>query len=157
MKLSKRNMTKEDALHILDWEYEAPYEIYNQERAEENLAEFLNGTYFSLVDDQNRLFGYYCSGVSAQVPAGNKYGVYEGDAIDMGLGMNPVYTGNGHGLDFVVAILDELELRYGDYMIRLSVAKFNTRAIHLYEKVGFSKEAEFTNGITQFITMTRHQ
>ncbi|MCA0970225.1 GNAT family N-acetyltransferase [Halobacillus litoralis] len=155
MKLSNRDMTEQDARQIVSWRYDPPYELYNLEMNDESIAEFLDGSYKAVFDDQQRLFGFYCSGRSAQVPAGDQYDVYHKKAVDMGLGMNPIYTGCGLGFDFVKMVTAELHKRHGNVPIRLTVANFNTRAIHLYEKLGFKEVDQFSNTATSFKTMIR--
>lgn len=44
---------------------------------------------------------------------------------------------------------------FGKSSKRLTVAKFNERAIRLYEKLGFSRETEFLKGSTVFIVMVK--
>ncbi|WP_309299184.1 N-acetyltransferase [Ureibacillus sinduriensis] len=39
--------------------------------------------------------------------------------------------------------------------IRLTVAKFNQRAIRLYEKLGFKKDKEFWTDRAEFMTMVK--
>ncbi|MDF2788980.1 MAG: family N-acetyltransferase [Neobacillus sp.] len=47
------------------------------------------------------------------------------------------------------------EETYGLNAIRLTVAIFNQRAIHLYTKLGFVKKVEFNRDTTEFITMVK--
>lgn len=44
---------------------------------------------------------------------------------------------------------------YGNVPVRLTVAAFNQRAIHLYEKFGFVKEMEFAAVSVDFQTMRK--
>ena len=64
-------MKEEYARKILNWTYDKPYEIYNMDNDEENMEELLDGSYYAVVDKKENLIGYFCFGVSAQVPAGN--------------------------------------------------------------------------------------
>lgn len=72
-------------------------------------------------------------GPSAQVPAGNSGGVYQGDYVDMELGMNPKLVGKGNGYEFCAFIMHFVKEKHNNKPLRLIVATFNRRGIHLYE------------------------
>lgn len=153
MNLTIEPMTKEAAEEILDWRYPYPYDFYNNELTEESLAEMLDGTYRAVRNGQGELYGFYCTGKSAQVPAGRKEGAYRGDFTDFGLGMKPAETGQGQGSEFFACIRNELLISHPQKPLRLTVAAFNTRAIRLYENFGFIKDQEFKNDFAKFQTM----
>lgn len=140
---------------ILTWEYDKPYDFYNNELTDEDMKERLDGSYYALVNDNKELFGFFCIGENAQVPFGKKIGVYSDDSIDMGLGMNPKLVGKGNGFEFCSFILLYIEKNYKGTPIRLTVANFNQRAIHLYEKLGFVKKDEFSTDFVGFMTMVK--
>lgn len=148
-------MDEKQAVDILSWRYEKPYDFYNNEETAEARAELLNGTYHAVVDEEDRLVGFFCIGTSAQVPAGHWYGVYDEDCIDMDLGMHPDWTGQGAGHMFCTFILGQINARHPGKLVRLTVASFNRRAIHLYEKLGFVRQHAFSTGAEDFITMSR--
>ncbi|MEK3977460.1 GNAT family N-acetyltransferase [Psychrobacillus sp. FSL K6-2836] len=148
-------MNEEIAKDTLGWEYEKPYDFYNNEITDEEMKERLDGSYYVLVNDQKELFGFFCTGENAQVPFGKNIGVYSDESIDMGLGMNPKIVGKGNGFEFCSFILRYIEENYIDSPIRLTVAKFNQRAIHLYEKLGFIKKDEFSTDFAEFMTMIK--
>ncbi|MYL71772.1 GNAT family N-acetyltransferase [Halobacillus litoralis] len=148
-------MTKEYAEESLQWTYEPPYDFYNVELSEEALAERLDGTYRSVLDDKGTLIGFFCTGESAKVPAGEKDGVYEETAVDMGLGLHPSLTGQGNGHLFGKKVLAQIQQENEGVPIRLSVATFNKRAIRLYENMGFVKQASFQTEACPFITMIK--
>lgn len=155
MKLFLENMNEEIARDILSWEYEQPYDFYNSEVTDEDLKERLDGSYIALVNDKQEVVGFYCTGENAQVPVGKIDGVYSEDSIDMGLGMNPTFVGKGNGFEFCSFILCHIQKNNKGTPIRLTVAKFNQRAIHLYEKLGFVKVDEFMTDFAEFMTMIR--
>lgn len=97
------------------------------------------------------MIGFFCVGSPAQVP-NDKY-TYSQDFIDVGLGMKPELTGQGNGTLFFTTVLNYINERFEEKPKRLTVAKFNDRAIRLYEKLGFSREAEIVKGTTEFIIM----
>jgi len=148
-------MNKTLSAEILNWYYEPPYDIYNNDCSEENIQELLNENYKAIVDEYHNLVGFFCIGESAKVPAGYKFGVYHADLIDMGLGMNPNLVGQGNGFEFCSSIINYIKKQFRDTPIRLTVATFNKRAIRLYEKLGFVYEDHFDSEIGEFMTMIK--
>ncbi|MBH0229093.1 GNAT family N-acetyltransferase [Halobacillus sp. KCTC 3957] len=69
--------------------------------------------------------------------------------------MHPDYTGKGYGYDFCTLIINHIQENNAGIPIRLSVATFNKRAIHLYEKLRFKKRDKFTAAHAEFITMVK--
>ena len=156
MQFSIQRISRNDAIQILNWKYNAPYDFYNNEENEESIKELLGNSYSIVVDENNQLIGFFCIGNSAQVPAGTQYGAYSEKCIDIGLGMRPDLTGQGLGYSFFSFILSHVQEADQSVPLRLTVAKFNERAIRLYEKLGFKKRMEFSNGSTVFLTMVRN-
>ena len=156
MLLHVKKMDEIFAEEILSWTYEAPYDFYNNEYSVDAVRELLNHSYFVVLDDYEEIVGYFCSGESAQVPIGSLFGAYPESYLDIGIGMNPMLTGQGRGLKFFSFILDYIREVHGEAQVRLTVAAFNSRAIHLYEKLSFIKEIEFNHGDVVFITMIRN-
>ena len=156
MNLIIEKMTENNAKHILAWKYEKPYDFYNNEVTKENLKEMLDGSYYALLNEHD-VVGFFCIGENAQVPIGHQFGVYVDDFVDMGLGMHPSLVGKGNGTAFCTYILQFIEKQYEGKSIRLTVANFNKKAIHLYEKLGFVKIAEITSNSTEFMTMIKKQ
>ncbi|MGE7623027.1 GNAT family N-acetyltransferase [Viridibacillus sp. NPDC096237] len=152
--LSVGNMNMEFAKEILGWRYAAPYDFYNNELDTEALNEILDNPYYSVVNNSGELVGFFCIGQSAQVPSGSQFGTYSEEMIDIGIGMKPGLTGKGYGSTFFSFVLNHIQ---GENCIpiRLTVAKFNHRAIHLYEKFGFVRFMEFCNNSIEFIVMIK--
>ncbi|MCA0989883.1 GNAT family N-acetyltransferase [Pseudalkalibacillus hwajinpoensis] len=151
-------MTEDTAKKIQTWQYDEPYSLYNLNGDSEVLSELLNGSYF-LVTENNKLIGYFCFGKSAQVPAGYKENAYADSFLDFGLGLHPMYTGNGKGLRFVQAGLAYAYEKYSGKSVRLTVASFNKRAKIVYERAGFTYEQSFLkvsdSGSTTFEVMVK--
>lgn len=144
------------AREILRWEYDAPYDFYNNEMNDEALKELLNGDYVAVVDKSNQLSGFFCTGISSQVPAGIRHDAYSVEMIDIGLGMKPKLTGKGYGTEFFAFILQSIQELHGKELpLRLTVATFNKRARNLYEKFGFVENVSFYLNDTEFTTMIR--
>ncbi len=59
--------------------------------------------------------------------------------VAIGIG-EPEFWGKGYGLDAMQVILRYAFDELGLYRISLNVMSYNTRAIHLYEKIGFIHE-----------------
>lgn len=155
MQLMVKSMTEEYARQILTWKYEAPYDFYNNEESSESLNELLENPYYAVLNQNNELAGFFCMGKAAQVPFGSTVGAYSEDLTDIGIGMNPSLTGQGFGAPFFSFILSYIQENYKVDSFRLTVAKFNQRAIHLYTKLGFVKKIEFSRRATEFITMVK--
>lgn len=153
MNLHVKGMDESLAKDILRWQYEQPYDFYNNEVDEEGIKELLEGSYKVVTNEEGELFGFFCTGEVACVPIGNQFGVYNEKCTDMGLGMNPKYVGNGYGYDFCSFILAYIKELNHNGPIRLSVATFNKRAIQLYENLGFVKRDKFSTNSADFITM----
>jgi ribosomal-protein-alanine N-acetyltransferase len=137
-------MTKNVALDVARWQYKTPYTLYNMNSDDEGIEELLDGTYFSVTNEQSELIGYFCFGSNAQVPGGHKLNLYEDNTVlDIGLGMHPDLTGKGLGLCFLKTGLAFAEERYNVDRFRLSVATFNQRAISVYKKAGFKPVQTF--------------
>ncbi|MGB7606619.1 MAG: GNAT family N-acetyltransferase [Lutisporaceae bacterium] len=158
MALIIRRMSNDEAKQVSKWIYEPPYSIYSMDESDDSINELLNGYYFSVLDEANNLVGYYCFGESAQVPAGNQFGVYNSaEMTDIGLGIKPDLCGQGLGLRFLSSGLDFARDTLSAKGFRLTVATFNKRAIKTYERVGFKKVNSFkrasVNGNLEFWVM----
>ncbi len=153
MQLMVREMNEEFAKQILNWTYEAPYDFYNNEESPESLKELLDTPYYPVVDENNHLVGFFCIGKSAQVPFGTIVGAYSEEIDDIGIGMNPALTGQGFGADFFSFVMSYIQETFHTNTIRLTVATFNKRAIHLYKKLGFVEKMKFSRESTEFMTM----
>ncbi|WP_367281315.1 GNAT family N-acetyltransferase [Planococcus shenhongbingii] len=68
--------------------------------------------------------------------------------------MNPKLVGKGQGTAFGSSYI-LIEESHPGLPVRLTVASFNKRAIHLYEKLGFVKENRFSTDRVEFITMVK--
>lgn len=137
-------MSLAQAKQIVTWQYEAPYSRYNMENQPEDIEELLDGTYYAVTNSDKELIGFFCYGKNAQVRSGAELGLYDDhDALDIGLGLRPDLTGQGHGTEFLKAGMMFANNAFGTSRLRLSVAEFNSRAIKLYEKLGFVSKAQF--------------
>ncbi|WP_047979794.1 GNAT family N-acetyltransferase [Ornithinibacillus contaminans] len=154
MNWTTTNITQKYAVDILSWKYDEPYDFYNNVLSGEAILELTRDAYRVIIDANHDVIGFYCTGNTAQVPAGNRIGAYQDDCIDIGFGMRPDLTGKGLGKNFLQLVLQNIELEY-DGSIRLTVADFNKRAIQLYKRFNFRKKDEFYREDVKFITMLR--
>jgi len=145
-------MTVDQATAILKWTYPPPYDFYNMETSEEAYAELLDGSYQAVIAHK-QLVGFFCIGQSAQVPPGRSLHLYPDDHLDIGLGRQPELTGQGTGLAFCSFVLDTVKAQ-STLPLRLTVASFNERAIHLYEQLGFRRQTTFPTTHATFLIMT---
>ena len=136
-------MNKANARAILYWRYDPPYDLYNSDpdHAEEDVRVLLDPqyAYHTLTDKRGDLVAYCCFGPDAQVP-GVDYGL---NALDIGMGVRPDLTGQGHGLKYAQAVLDFGRRTFAPSACRVTVAEFNKRALRVWDKVGFRAVQRF--------------
>lgn len=152
---SFRPITAPDAEEISRWRYPEPYSTYDGDPA--SVPGLLNPryNYHAVIGPGGDLVGYFCFGADATVPAGRRLGLYEEDALDVGLGMRPDLTGRGLGPDFVRAGLRFARRAFSPPAFRLTVAAFNRRAIKVYEAAGFERARSFGDRGTDWLLMRR--
>lgn len=154
MNLKIKNMNEKYAIEVLCWKYEKPYDFYNTVLTSSAILELVTYDYY-VVFHSDEIIGYFCLGIPAQVPEGESLGVYKEDCIDVGIGMKPEWTGKGYGSKFFSLILSFVKEKHEEKSIRLTVATFNKRAIHLYEKFGFTEKERFIRKDVEYMTMIK--
>ncbi len=136
-------MDKHSARTIVAWRYPEPYEIYNADPANlaDDVAALTNPRYryYAIITAGNELVGYCCFGEDAQVSGGD----YTAPALDVGAGMRPDLTGNGHGSTIIQAILGFGARTFNPPAFRATIAAFNQRAQRACQQVGFREKARF--------------
>ncbi|BDR55962.1 GNAT family N-acetyltransferase [Xylocopilactobacillus apis] len=135
-------LRQEEAIEIADeWKYSSFYSFYDMSADPEDYEEIVTpelrkNNYFG-VHKNGDLIGFYTVEKS-------------GATAEIGFGMRPDLTGKGNGTGFVQAIIEDVIDHNPDLVnLKLEVACFNKRAIHLYEKLGFKKinqHLQVTNG-----------
>ncbi|MDD4796629.1 MAG: GNAT family protein [Eubacteriales bacterium] len=138
-----RPMDEGSAAAISTWVYPEPYAMYSFKNTDAQRAALLDGSYWAVFTAEGELSGYLCCGKSAQVPFGHFVRAYDAQHIDIGLGMAPQRCGRKKGYGFVSAVVKFAGELCPDCPLRLTVATFNRRAIHLYESLGFVKVQDF--------------
>ena len=114
-----RPVSDEEVREISGWRYGPPYDFYDWMSAPEDLEELLDpkrrkGAYLSIFDDEEALVGFF--GIEAK-----------DRTVDVGLGLRPVLTGAGLGLDYLLAGLEFARQRHSPTRFTLTVATFNER------------------------------
>jgi ribosomal-protein-alanine N-acetyltransferase len=146
-----RKMNDEEAVEISGWHYEPLDDFYDATSDADDLQELLDpkrrkNAYFSVFDEDGVLIGFF------QFERAGK-------TVDVGLGMRPDLTGQGLGLDYLLAGLKFARERFSPERFTLSVATFNERAIVVYERAGFRRGDEYTHntngGEYLFLSMAR--
>lgn len=150
-----RPITRPDAEEISRWRYPEPYATYNGDPASVPGLLDPRYNYHAVTGPGGELVGYFCFGADATVPAGRRLGLYDEDALDVGLGMRPDLTGRGLGPGFVRAGLRFARRTFSPPAFRLTVAAFNGRAVKVYEKAGFEVVRAFGDGGTEWLLMAR--
>ena len=137
-----RPVNETDARAFFSWRYEAPYDVYNLDPPDEEVVRFFldsKNAYYSIIDEHENLVGFCCFGSDAQVPGGD----YSINALDIGIGIRPDLTGQGHGLTYVNTVLDFAGRTFKPTLLRVTVAEFNKRAVRVWEKAGFRPVQRF--------------
>ena len=156
MPLIFRPMDEANARAFISWRYDPPYDYYNiAASAIESLSFFIDphNAYYSIGNEQGTLEAFCCFGADAQVPGGD----YSTDALDVGWGVRPDLTGQGHGSAYVAAILAFAQQTFAPARLRTTVAEFNKRSRRVCEKAGFRQVQVFsarTDG-TRFVILAR--
>ena len=136
MNIDFRKPTENDAKDIAAWKYEGVYSFYNNDKTEakkqwaSNIHKEENT--FAMYNENNELIGNCCFDYDE-----------EDKLYTFGVQMRPSLTGKGMGTEVVSTILNFGRETYKFNEIDLLVAKFNRRAITLYEKLGFKTIDEF--------------
>ncbi len=149
-------MTLPMAMEIVHWTYPDEYAIYSFDGSDESVEELLCGDYYGCLDDNDRLIGGYCFGVSAQIPT-MEDDPYTSDFLDIGVCLKPELCGQGFGREFFTMGMEFAQEVMKASSLRLTVAEFNKRAIHLYENCGFTVKQSVTHRYMQkpFFIMER--
>lgn len=154
-----RPMTEAEARSIAAWRYDGPDAFYNLDP--EDVPALLDhmSSYTAVLDSSGFVVGFFGFGPGGQVSGAHRAGLYDDDALDIGLGLRPDLIGRGLGRDFVAAGLAYATERFAPRAFRLTVAAFNRRAIAVYKRLGFHYGPTFTSPVrgveTPFLLMTR--
>lgn len=142
---------------FLTWRYAPPYDVYNldADADDASLDYFLDPALacHALIDETDELIGFCTFGKDGQVPGGD----YSADALDIGMGMRPDLTGQGHGALFRDAVIAFALHTFAPSMLRVTIADFNQRAKRLWEKAGFEQVQRFRSEFSglEFVVLVK--
>jgi [ribosomal protein S18]-alanine N-acetyltransferase len=158
MALHFRLLDAAGARAVATWRYPPPYTLYQIEltgtQLEEGIAFLIDpaNCYYRIDNDHGELEAFCCYGYDAQVEGGD----YTEEALDLGLGLHPDLTGQGRGLGFVRATINVGIQIYQPSLLRVTIAGFNARAQHVWQKAGFRQTQSFQAEHQQtFLIFTR--
>lgn len=156
LQITYRPADKKSAREFLQWQYEPAYDIYNC--PPEQIEKFIQynidpaNHVYAMFDQNEELIGYNSYGRDAQVPGGD----YNEEALDIGLMIKPEWTGQGLGAAFASDVIRKGIEMYAPKKLRVTIATFNTRAVHVWENLGFQQTQTFkrkADGM-EFVIMT---
>lgn len=131
-------MTVAHAAEVVTWRYPAPYDCYDMTGADPEILANRESQFYALVEDQ-RVIGFRSYGVDGQVPGG----IYDASALDTGGGLRPDLVGHGIGYTAIQIGLAFGRHRFKPEAFRVTVARFNTRALRVLGRCGFEHAAQF--------------
>jgi ribosomal-protein-alanine N-acetyltransferase len=139
MRLTIAPLRWRDARAIARWHYPEPYAIYDMRMLvpmliETTLSLFGAHLYYHALNERGELIGFFSL-------------VNWNDEVEVGLALRPDLTGQGLGLDFLLAGLAYATKTFHPVRFRLDVATFNQRALRVYERANFQPVRTFTRTI----------
>lgn len=138
---------RESGQEIVSWQYPDPYALYNiqPDEAKAAIEAFVDPQYkyFQVRNTEDKLVAFFTLGVDARVSGGD----YSQDALDIGLGVRPDFTGRGLGSVFVRLALDYARKTEDPDCYRVTIAEFNLRARRVWEKAGFREVSRFSRPV----------
>ncbi|RLE26485.1 MAG: N-acetyltransferase [Actinobacteria bacterium] len=141
MTLNLRLTTDSDVREFSAWRYDPPYDVYNIAMSlDDAVSYFLDPTIHchTLVDGRE-VVGYCTFGEDARVPGGD----YDGDGLDIGLGVKPIRTGSGEGHRYVSMVVEHAAATFRPLQLRVTIAVGNTRALRVWSHAGFAEISRF--------------
>ena len=155
--ISYRPVDKTSAREFLQWQYDAPYDIYNC--PPEHIDKFIEynidpeNNVYAMFDGNDDLIGYCSYGMDARVGGGD----YSEEALDIGLMIKPELTGQGLGATFAEEVIKNGIGKYAPKKLRVTIAAFNKRAIRVWETNGFQKTQIFKRSRDErkFVILTK--
>ena len=141
MRLAVRpSLTDAEARVVSGWQYVGQYWIYDGDpRGVDRLLDPRNRYHAVSDDEQEELIGFCCFGPDARVPGF----AYDEDALDVGAGLKPDLTGRGLGGRLAETTLAFAAAEFSPTRYRVTVARFNQRALTMARRYGFHVQASF--------------
>ncbi|UCZ54237.1 GNAT family N-acetyltransferase [Bacillus shivajii] len=134
-------MTNEEAMAIVQWEYDGEEAFYNIDDGSDDIDEFLNPfnwNHYIAIYESGELIGY-CIFLPKDVIVG------------MQLVLRPDLIGQGRGESLIAYVMNIAKERYEPKKLTFHIPKFNKRALKATEKLGFKRT------ITSIVQKQDHQ
>lgn len=158
MDINIKPMSTSDAKEMIQWRYDGDYRMYNL------TVDDIEEEAIYLTDPENHFYGIYSAGEfvghavfkgEACVPGGD----YRVDALDIGVGMHPDWTGQGKGTSIIAYIIEFGRNTYKATKFRATIATWNLRAQKATQKNGFEITSKFkaSNNDKEFVIMLREE
>jgi RimJ/RimL family protein N-acetyltransferase len=141
MTIDVRSATEDDIRLFSEWTYEPPYDVYDiTESPDEAVEYFLKpDVRCHVLVEEGDVVGFVTFGPDGRVPGGE----YTQDALDIGLGIDPAFTGSGIGNRYINAALAFARSTFNNQQMRVTIAENNTRAQRAWMRVGFVQTGDF--------------
>ncbi len=156
MPIRVRPATDADVREFAAWSYDPPYDVYDTRMDPDDAVDYFLGSdiHCHVLVDGDDVVGYCTFGRDAQVPGGD----YEGEGLDMGLGVKPSRTGSGDGHQFIAAVVAYATETFEPRQLRVTIAAGNRRALRAWSGAGFTEVSRFGSapevmGSTEFVVL----
>jgi RimJ/RimL family protein N-acetyltransferase len=127
-----RAMSPDDAREVATWRYAGPWSVYDGQPDD---GEPDTAGYWAVVDGDDVLVGFYCTGVEARVPGLSE----QPGTVDVGVGMRPDLVGVGNGRRFAEAVMAHCRDRTEAVLARAVVKEWNERSVRLAAGMGLER------------------
>ena len=158
MNLTIKALDKDSARELISWRYEGDYAQYNVQTddVDSEIAYFIDpeNHYYAIYSD-DEMVGHCVFHGEGRVPGGD----YSIEALDIGAGMRPDWTGQGKGSEIIATIIAFGREQYQAKIFRATIAAWNTRAQKATIKNGFKEISRFKSEKTgmEFIIFLRDE
>lgn len=156
MKLTIKALDEASARELISWRYDDDYAMYNVQADDvtSEITYFIDPeNHYYAIYEQDEMIGHCVFYGEGRVPGGD----YSADALDMGAGMRPDWTGQGKGTAIIAAILDFAREKYQPKTFRATIATWNKRAQKATTNNGFEEMSRFKSEKTgvEFVIFVR--
>jgi [ribosomal protein S18]-alanine N-acetyltransferase len=156
MKLTIKPMSEDTARELISWRYADDYAMYNVQADDisAELAYFVDPeNHYYAIFAHDEMVGHCVFYAEGRVPGGD----YSADALDIGAGMRPDWTGQGKGTAIIATILDFAGEKYQSKAFRATIAAWNKRAQKATTNNGFIEVSRFQSDKTgaEFVIFIR--
>lgn len=143
MTLTIQPMSADHAREMLNWLYPPPYAMYNltADDLADEVAYLVDPAhhFYAILAEDDDFIGHCVFYDEARVCGGD----YSADALDIGIGMRPDWTGQGRGSNLTAQVMQFGRERYQPQAFRATVAAWNTRAQQVCLSNGFVEVSRF--------------